>query len=593
MCLRLFGSTPIAPRIVVMVMGALTVGLTYFLARALELSRPWAALAGLLMAANPHAILISSHYAGATYALPFFSTGFLLALALADKRESGAWLVIAGASLGLAMQANPVLALMLPGVVVWFWVQRKPRIGLRTRWPYLAAAALVAAWAPVIVYNLQAGLPGVSEAGAGRSYLWQPNPSPQAFVQNFFRLVLQLCRQASGVLEGSEGLESLTGLPLLFSVWAIAGLMYAAQRGISLPLLAVGSQALIMPWLSNHYGLTGTTRFTNQLTPLLLIAMGALAERMWNLTQHSPKLMLWAKAPGRLKPTIIVASLIMVVISLSPLTSLFRYYGHAVARGETNAPAFAFFDGFMRQWKGETVLLSDSPTGGKTVEYFLAVNGVPYDLMPVGRSLEWLATGSVSGSVTLILYNDDLPRAGSQADLIAWDINARKTGYGAYTIADANQVRKPTFVFASAAAAPNVRATQANFADQLDAIGYDVKPDKLRPGDEFVVNVHWQARAAMSEAYIGFAHLIAPDGQLMAQDDHELGRGLYRTMFWQTGEVIREKYTLAVPKDAPAGDYALWVGIYRFPSLERLPVRSSSVPAQDDTIALGSVQVRR
>ena len=252
-CLRLFGSTPIAPRIVVMVMGALTVGLTYFLARALELSRPWAALAGLLMAANPHAILISSHYAGATYALPFFSTAFLLALALAVKRESGAWLVIAGASLGLAMQSNPVLALMLLGVVVWFWVQRKPRIGLRTRWPYLAAAAFVAAWAPVIVYNLQAGLPGVSEAGAGRSYLWQPNPSPQAFVQNFFRLALQLCRQVSGVLEGSEGPGSLTGLPLLFSVWAIAGLMYAARRGISLPLLAVGSQALIMPWLSNHY----------------------------------------------------------------------------------------------------------------------------------------------------------------------------------------------------------------------------------------------------------------------------------------------------------------------------------------------------
>jgi predicted membrane-bound mannosyltransferase len=89
-CLRLFGSTPVAPRIVVMVMGALTVGLTYLLARALGLGRPWAALAGLLMAANPHHILISSHYAGATYALPFFSTVFLLALA------GGASQVLAG-----------------------------------------------------------------------------------------------------------------------------------------------------------------------------------------------------------------------------------------------------------------------------------------------------------------------------------------------------------------------------------------------------------------------------------------------------------------------------------------------------------------
>ena len=66
-CLRIFGASPVAPRIVVMVMGALTVGLTYLLARALGLRWPWAALAGLLMAANPHHILINSHYAGSTY----------------------------------------------------------------------------------------------------------------------------------------------------------------------------------------------------------------------------------------------------------------------------------------------------------------------------------------------------------------------------------------------------------------------------------------------------------------------------------------------------------------------------------------------
>jgi hypothetical protein len=96
----------------------------------------------------------------------------------------------------------------------------------------------------------------------------------------------------------------------------------------------------------------------------------------------------------------------------------------------------------------------------------------------------------------------------------------------------------------------------------------------------------------MPEAYTGFVHLVAPDGRLAAQDDHELGRGFYRTLFWQPGEVIRERYTLRLPGDAPAGQYTLWVGAYSFPSLKRLPVRSAGTSTRDDIVALGSIQVR-
>src|SRR5512136_1611982 len=82
-CLWLFGSSAVLPRIVIMVMGALTVGLTYALARASGLGRVWAALAGLLLLANPHHIVINSHLSGASYTVPFFGTAFLAALTLA------------------------------------------------------------------------------------------------------------------------------------------------------------------------------------------------------------------------------------------------------------------------------------------------------------------------------------------------------------------------------------------------------------------------------------------------------------------------------------------------------------------------------
>jgi hypothetical protein len=587
--LRVFTS-PITPHIVVMSMGALTVGLTYLLARALGLSRWWASLAGVLMATNPLHILINSHIAGASYIVPLFSTAFLLALALAVKCDSGAWLVAAGALLGLAVQANPVAALMLPGVAVWFLAQptggrwlRKSAIGFRTGWPYLAVAALVLVYAPVIWYNVQTGLVGVKEAQI-RDYIWQPNPSLLAYVQNLGRLLLQLGRQVSGVLEGGESLRSLMGMPLLYCVWAVAGLVYAARRGIGLPLLAVGSQVLITPWLSNYYGMTIETRFTNQLTPLLFVAMVTLAAGAW---EH-------VKSPDAFFLRLAIC-ILLVAISLWPLVPLFRYYEHETAKGETNAPFFAFSDEFMRQWKGEKVFLSDSLGRFNPTEFFVAVNHVPYSLMPFGRILERLATGQETGPVVLILENSDLPRARTQADLIAWDSpafqTANKMGYGVYAIADARQVRKPDFVFSDTTLAPTVRPLQANLADQLALIGYEPKATQFAPGDSFVVNLYWKTIGAMSESYTGFLHLTGPDGRLVTQDDHELGRDFYRTLFWQPGEVVRERYELALPKDIPPGDYTLWAGVYGFPSLRRLAVRSADKPTQDNRVMLDTLYV--
>ncbi len=599
--LRVLGATPVAPRIVVMVMGALTVGLTYLLARELGLKQPWAALAGLLLAANPHHILVASHYAGATLVLPLFTTALLAALVLAAKRESGAWLVAAGALLGLALQASPLTVLMLPGAAVWFLAQRKAAIGLRTRWPYLAALVAVLVYAPVIVHNLQTGLSGVEIAQTRRDYLWQTNPSLATYAQNLARMMLQLFRQIGGVLEGNEDVRSLMGMPLVFSAWAMAGLVYAlaSRKGFSLLTLAVGLHLLLIPWWSNYYNLISATHLTNQLTPPVLLAMSALAAEVWA----------WAAGrihrPESRRAIAWVTGVALSALALSPLVLLFQYYDHSVAKGQTNAPYLAFADEFARLWHGERVLLDDAligfltdvdPNEYKPLAYLLAVSGVPSDFMPAGRILERLATGQEAGRVIVIVSNDNAPRFQAQADLIPWTSPAieaanKRLGSSMYTIADAQKVRKPSFVFANAAAAPTVRAVQANFADQLELVGYDLRPDKFVPGSTLVINLHWQARTAMSEAYTGFLHLVGPDGRLIAQDDHELGRGLYRTFVWQPNEVIRERYTLSVPRDAPAGDYALRVGAYSFPSLERLAVVSSSVPAQDNLVTLDTLHI--
>jgi hypothetical protein len=372
------------------------------------------------------------------------------ALVLAIRRESGLWLVAAGVLLGLAMQANPVLVLMLPGVAVWSFIQRKSAIGLRTRWPYLTAAASILAYAPVIVYNVQTGLAGIREVIAVRPYAWQLHLSPLAFIQNLQCLGLQLCRQVGGVLEGSENLATLMGLPILSGAWAIAGLLYATRRRLSLLPLAVASHVLIMPWLSGNYGMIWETRYTNHLTPLVFVAMSALAARVWSRVSASvrgPRIARAAKWP---------VGVLLVALGLWPLTSIFQYYERETAAGRTNTHCFAFWDEFTERWQGERVFLSESVNGFilagdlnaseyfgfNATCYFLATNNMPYDFMPIDQIMRTLAAGRETGRVILILTNGELPRVELQTELVAWNSPdvmeaCYRLGYGAYVIEEA------------------------------------------------------------------------------------------------------------------------------------------------------------
>ncbi|HRO91396.1 MAG TPA: hypothetical protein PLC06_12930, partial [Promineifilum sp.] len=116
-------------------------------------------------------------------------------------------------------------------------------------------------------------------------------------------------------------------------------------------------------------------------------------------------------------------------------------------------------------------------------------------------------------------------------------------------------------------------------------------PPAVAPGETLTLNCYWQAVGEMPLAhYTTFAHLIAVDnGLLLAQDDHVLGRERYPLNAWQSGEIIRETYSLAIPADAAAGEYRIALGIYTWPDLIRL-----AVPDNPDNVAvLAPVYVER
>ena len=67
-----------------------------------------------------------------------------------------------------------------------------------------------------------------------------------------------------------------------------------------------------------------------------------------------------------------------------------------------------------------------------------------------------------------------------------------------------------------------------------------------------------------------FAHLLGPEGQLVAVDDHEPGHGSYPTTDWHPGDVIVDEHQLQIPEDAQPGEYALEIGLYDWRDGHRL-----------------------
>ena len=128
-------------------------------------------------------------------------------------------------------------------------------------------------------------------------------------------------------------------------------------------------------------------------------------------------------------------------------------------------------------------------------------------------------------------------------------------GFGLYRFAGDQPLAKPEFVLD---AAPAGLEPNALFGESVQLLGCE-PPPAVAPGETLTLNCYWQATGEMPPSrYTAFAHLIAADsGQLLTQDDHVLGRERYPLNAWQSGEVIRETYALAIPADAATPEPAV------------------------------------
>ena len=130
------------------------------------------------------------------------------------------------------------------------------------------------------------------------------------------------------------------------------------------------------------------------------------------------------------------------------------------------------------------------------------------------------------------------------------------------------------------------RAAAHNFAGLIDGIGFDLDTADLASERALRLTLYWRARTTPHASYKTFVHAVGPDGHVWAQNDAIPLAGEAPTTGWLAGEVIADEIVLALPPDAPHGNYQIRVGWYDEATGERLAVLDDLGTSQGDFVTV-------
>jgi len=139
--------------------------------------------------------------------------------------------------------------------------------------------------------------------------------------------------------------------------------------------------------------------------------------------------------------------------------------------------------------------------------------------------------------------------------------------------------------------APPIVEQEWRLGNSIALQGYGLSPLAVSAGEIVRLSLIWSARQPMEQDYTVFVHLLDETGRLVAQVDRQPWGGLRPTSTWQPGQTLTDRHGLWIDETLPAGHYRLAVGLYAWPSLERLPVVDASGNIVGDHLLLPAIQV--
>jgi hypothetical protein len=129
------------------------------------------------------------------------------------------------------------------------------------------------------------------------------------------------------------------------------------------------------------------------------------------------------------------------------------------------------------------------------------------------------------------------------------------------------------FAWIYRAPAQAAHARPAVFGPGIRLYGFD-RSGSARPGQTLHFTLVWDAAAPPPKDYWLFAHLIGPGDRRYAQIDQP-----YPTSQWSPGRFATTDLPIALPPDAPPGDYRLAIGLYDQPTGQRLALATTAPDA--------------
>jgi len=217
---------------------------------------------------------------------------------------------------------------------------------------------------------------------------------------------------------------------------------------------------------------------------------------------------------------------------------------------------------------------ANSHTFGDVATAFWRVSGPVKETMPVYRYPATIAILSEAAhSVKLIdSRGDEWPPTRSEAGIYTFVIGPRWSS-GEYRVQIESPqgdlaVSEPLLVIENwwerDFEVPDIVVPlEANFANQLKFLGYDLPQNRVKTGEAFPLTLYWQALPDRSPQanFVQFNHLLDGAGNLRGGYDRQ-PLEYYSTLLWAPGEVVTDGYAVPVDPDASPGEYFLDVGYY-------------------------------
>jgi hypothetical protein len=215
-------------------------------------------------------------------------------------------------------------------------------------------------------------------------------------------------------------------------------------------------------------------------------------------------------------------------------------------------------------------------------------------ITPRDVPVDWWQTGQVVAEQFVLTTTADIPIGAYElnASVASPDSKNLLPMYRRDDIAPLDRITLGYVVVPWQGSLDAAKRVGARLGEHVALAGYEA-PGSVSPGTELDVTLYWEPLQPPGDDYVVFVHLLGAGGQLVASHDGPPMEGRYPTQAWLPGDIVPDVHHIALDPNIPAGTYHLQVGMYRWPSMERLPVRDEDgVEHPDRVVVLQPVEVR-